>query len=462
MACAHHMRNENTAVSPRTILLISYHFHPSMESCARRPTALAQFLVSKGVRVVVVCAFEGTEAEPGAEVLPGMTAVPVRPPQSTLIEALVYLKRSTAREPGRSASRGDSDGTTRGQARPRFASRCRDWFFRVIYFVDEYKKWGWRASQAAIRAGRQYEARLVFASSPPDTVLLAGALTARRLAIPYVADLRDPWTDSVAQSYPQRRVELKLLRLLERWVMQSATAITSTGANVAEALARQYRGVRQKIHVVRNGYDGNYHRASTDTGGRLAILFAGELYAGRDPFPLLLALEHLLTRPDVDASRVSVTFMGKAASYGGQNVAEWLRDKRCAANFTILPQQTPAAVLKAIDASTVLLNLAQQQHSSVPAKTYEHLASGRENLLICENDSETAHVVAGIRGVNQADPRDPRALEDVILDLYQRHVIEGRLTAPSEEDVVKFSRAAANEQSWVLMDSLAGLRDPQR
>ena len=109
------MRNENTAVSSRTILLISYHFHPSMEIGARRPTALAQFLVSKGVRVVVVSAFEGTEVEPGAEVLPGMTAVPVRPPQSTLIEALVYLKRRTARGTDRTATRGDSDGTTAGR-----------------------------------------------------------------------------------------------------------------------------------------------------------------------------------------------------------------------------------------------------------------------------------------------------------------------------------------------------------
>ena len=451
------MRNENTAVSPPTILLISYHFHPSKEIGARRPTALAQYLVTKGVRVVVVSAFEGGQVESGAEVLPGITAIPVRRSQHGLIGFLVSLKRSASRHANGAAAGAMGPAAPPKRARLGFPARFRAGFFRIAYFVDGYKKWAWRASNAAVRAGRNYDARLVFASSPPDSVLLAGALTARRLAIPYVADLRDPWTDSVADHYPNHRLELKLLRILERAVLKTATAITSTGSAVAEALARRYRGVHGKIHVVRNGYDDEYRRTSTKTGGRLAILFAGELYAGRDPFPLLRALARVLGRPEIDPSRVSMTFMGKAATYRGQDISAWQRDNSSLLRLTVLPQQTPAAVGKAIDESTVLLNLAQQQHLSVPAKTYEHLASGRENLLICENDSETAQLVATIGGVNQADQRDPAAMEQVILDLYRRHVIEGQLTAPSMVEVAKFSRLAANEQFWALLSSIAEL-----
>jgi hypothetical protein len=88
---------------------------------------------------------------------------------------------------------------------------------------------------------------------------------------------------------------------------------------------------------------------------------------------------------------------------------------------------------------------------SVPAKTYEHLASGRENLLLCERDSETAHVVAGIRGVNQVDPRDSSALENTLLELYRHHAVEARLTAPAAKDVLQFSRDCANERFWEVM-----------
>jgi glycosyltransferase involved in cell wall biosynthesis len=333
-------------------------------------------------------------------------------------------------------------------------SRIRIAFFRVAYFIDEYKKWSWYASRAAVRVGGKYRAKLVFSSSPPLSVLLAGTRAAKRLGVPHIADLRDPWTDAF-EDETLLRAELWLLRLFERHVMHSAAAVTSAGAYVAERLARRYPGIREKVHVVRNGYDGELREAPPSTRGRLTILFAGELYSGRDPFPLLEALERILVRPAVDASRISVTFMGAVREYKGQSLSTWLRGKRCAEVVAIVPRQPQYVVDQAVNDSTVLLNLYQEQPLCVPAKTYEHLASGRENLLLCEQDSETAAVVAGIRGVNQVDPHSPTALESTLLDLYRRHAVEARLTAPAAKDVIQFSRSCANERFWEVMCSLA-------
>ncbi len=44
-----------------TVLIISYYFTPSPEVGARRITALAQYLAARGVRVIVVSAFAGTQ-----------------------------------------------------------------------------------------------------------------------------------------------------------------------------------------------------------------------------------------------------------------------------------------------------------------------------------------------------------------------------------------------------------------
>ena len=99
------------------------------------------------------------------------------------------------------------------------------------------------------------------------------------------------------------------------------------------------------------------------------------------------------------------------------------------------------------------------QPLSIPAKTFEHLASGRENLLLCEDDSESAQLVAKIPGVLQVDPRNVEALDRVLLDLYKRHVIQGRLRAPAEQDVAAFSRAAANDTFWQIMKSISTIDD---
>ena len=441
------------------MLLISYHFYPSNEIGGRRTTALARFLASKGARVIVVSAFGGATIVPGSEVMTGVIAAPVKQPRKALIDFVVSRKQ-------RAAKRGPEDavGGTGNDARTtsvlwRMRSNIRRIFFQVVYFVDQHKHWGWRAAREAIRVGKQFDARLVLSSSPPFTTLLTGRWVASRLGIPHIADLRDPWTDAIAVARPSQRVELLLLRFLEGWALRSAAAITSTTLSVAELLAARYPTVRRKMHVVRNGYDGEVRTANPDTGGRLAILFAGELYLGRNPFPFLATLEALLARPDVDPARISATFMGSVAHYNGQSLASWIKAKRCATVVKILPQSPQHEVTSAVAESTLLLNLSQEQPLSIPAKTFEHFACAREILLLCENDCETASLVAGMPGVNQVDQRDAQALERVLLDIYRRHVLQCRMTVPTKTDILKFSRAAANERFWNVISSSGDLHD---
>ena len=434
------------------VLLISFHFHPAPEVGGRRTTALAEFLVSKGVRVLVVSAFGNRDISPGSEILPGIVAFPVKRPRRILIDSLVSLKREldTATATPVSAL-GQGAGFSRRLKR--FAHAA---FFRIVYFMDQEKRWSWSAASVAVRAGKRYGASVVLSSSPPNSVLLAGTFAARRLRVPHVADFRDPWTDA-AGSDLSRRLERMVQLPLEAWVVNSSARITSTAAAVAESLKRRYPCARASVHVIRNGYDGEFLPQPSETGGRLSILFAGELYLGRTPLPLLEALETLVSRPDVNGDAVRVTFMGAMAGCYGRLVTDWLAGKQCARLVKLLPQMPPEAVAEATRAATVLLNLAQQQPFSVPAKTYEHLICGREMLLLCEDESETARIVKGIRGVNQVDPRYPGVLEGCLLDLYRRHVIEGRMRVPTRQEVQDFSRAAANQTFWSIIGSVATL-----
>jgi len=311
-----------------------------------------------------------------------------------------------------------------------------------------------------VRAGREYEAALILASGPPYSGLLAGAWAARSLGIPYVADLRDPWSDYIAARHPKRRVELRLLRILEEWVLRNAAAVTSTSATVASLLTARDHTLVERIHVIRNGYDGTIAPPLRHTGGRLSILFAGVLYEGRTPYPLLAALEELLSRPDVDPARVQVTLVGpKTAQFSDRSLGAWIQGKRCAEVVRILPEQTEAALAEEVAQATVLLNLAQWP-LQVPAKTYEHLARGREVLLICDDNCELARLVSGMRGVIQVDQSDRQILLGVLRDLYDRHVVAGTLAVPAEEDVRRFSRALANERFHAVLTSVVARPAP--
>lgn len=450
-------------VRPPSVLLVSYHFHPSNEIGARRPTALARFLVEKGLRVTVVSAFGDQNVVPGSEVLPGITAVPIRRPTRTFIGTMVSLKRRLHRARGGGDVRGSSEHGLSSAPAPATSllSQMREYYFRIAYFIDDYKRWGLRARRAAIKAGKRLPPSVVVSSSPPLSVLWTGTLVARRLRVPHIIDLRDPWSDVVADLHPTWMLELILQRKLERRMMHSAAAITSTTAKVIGLLTGRQPELSSKTFVIRNGYDGPVRPAALDTGGRLAIFFAGNLYLNRDPFPLLDALERLVSRPDVDVSRVGLTFMGRRNEQAERSVANWLRGKRCAQVVRLAPPQSAEVVAAMTSQSTVLLNLAQHQPMSVPAKTFEHLASGRENLLLCEDDSETALLVETIPGVAQVDPRNAAALDHALFDLYDRHVNQGRLRAPMERDVRAFSREAANRAFWSVLEAVASTGVPR-
>jgi hypothetical protein len=241
---------------------------------------------------------------------------------------------------------------------------------------------------------------------------------------------------------------------LEEKVVRRAAAVTSASSGVAIAIVKRHPGSLKKVHVIRNGYDSVPITPAYRTGHRLSILFAGELYVGRDPFPFLSSLETLLARTEVDASRISAIFMGRASSYAGRSLEAWVKDRRCSAVVKLLPQLPQEAVTEAVQVSTVLLNLSQGQRLSIPAKTFEHLTAGREMLLLCENDCETAELVSGLQGVVQVDPRNTSKLDEALLDLYRRHVINGRLEAPSGDDLARFSREAGNEKMLSVVQDL--------
>src|SRR3984957_2303822 len=127
-----------------SILLVSYHFYPSNEIGARRPTALARFLVEKGLRVAVVSAFGGQQIEPGSQVLPGVVAIPVQRPSRSFTDAMVFIKRKIYRAKTVEAVGGRPNLASLSIAAPSmsFGGRIREVYFQMLYFLVDYKVWG--------------------------------------------------------------------------------------------------------------------------------------------------------------------------------------------------------------------------------------------------------------------------------------------------------------------------------
>jgi hypothetical protein len=427
-------------------LVFSYHFAPSSEVAARRLAAFVSLLHTQGLDVFVVSKFSGEAVTPLTQIAPGVFAIPVSEPPRYLVDGLVAIKRVLR---GRRQKRPlpEAAETIPGRsAAPSIAATLYQRFFAVIQAPDAQKKWSLLASRAALRATRGRDLRIVIASGPPFSSAIGARWLARLRKVPWLLDFRDPlaagWDDELIRP----SWVTGTLQRLEHSLITDATAVTCASPGIVRVLQAAYPEQAGKIELVMNGFDGDVQAARLATDNHLDIVFAGSLYLSRNPFPFLDALDALLDEAGVEAHRISVRFIGDCESYRSQRLADWLRGRRCEEIVQLIAPVSAAALAPLLARATVHLNLAQNQPNQIPAKTFEHLASGREMLVLCEADSDTGRILDGIAGATRVDPADTVALRAALRDFYSRHVVDGRARPPPQESVRQYSRAMQNQR----------------
>jgi hypothetical protein len=448
-----------TADRPSTIF-VAYHFLPSTEVGARRMTALARYLAAQGRAVAVISAFAGLAtlaSENSATTTLAAYDLEHVPDRRSIIEAFLVngkklLRRSASvlQRAKRSPPVGpDSAYGPLGQTRSSFHGAL----FAVLRVIDDKKWWSIRAGRRLRPLAARHSASVVVVSGPPISPLCATVFAARKLKLPVILDLRDPITDiGVSDDEGPRTRRWAARRFVERYVVGHADAVATTTPGLRDRLRSRYPEASARITCIYNGFDGEMSPAKVDTENRLIIVFAGELYLNRNPFPFLEAVDRLLNHSGVDESRIRVVFAGECEFHGGISVREWSSARPCGRVLTIYPPLDASRLKRLYEDATLLLNFAEGQPIQVPGKTFEQLSLGREVLVACEPYSDTARVIAGIKGVFGVQLSETEQLDDLLRSFYRRHVVEGRMSPPTRESVIRYSRAIQNEHYRTLID----------
>ena len=441
-------------------IFVAYHFFPSNEVGARRMSALARHLAAQGRSVAIVSAFAGmvgSAAENSASATLAGCELEHVPDRKSIIDAiLVYgkkwlrscvsiLRRGKQSRPGESNS---ADGHRKHAHSPLHRA-----LFTMLRVIDDKKGWSIRAATRLRSLAPRHSAGVVVVSAPPISPLFATVFTARKLKLPVVVDLRDPITDiGVADDERLRSRRWVARRLVERYVIEHADAIVTTTPGLRDRLRSRYPVASPRITCIFNGFDGEMTPARVHTGNQLTIVFAGELYLNRNPFPFLEAIDRLLNHSGVDESRVKVVFAGQCEFHRGISVRAWSSARPCGRVLTIHPPLDAIRLKLLYEDATLLLNFAEGQPIQVPAKTFELLSLGREVLVACEPYSDTSRIIAGIEGVFALQLSETARLDDLLRAFYRRHVVEGRMSPPKRESVLQYSRAIQNEHFRALID----------
>jgi glycosyltransferase involved in cell wall biosynthesis len=333
--------------------------------------------------------------------------------------------------------------------------KLRDAYIHVHCALDRRKQWAFwallRSVWLGLRSGRFH---MVIASAPPSAAFVVGYMHCKLFSSTFIMDLRDPWLFELA------RVRARIESPLERACVAAAATVVCASPGIAKDLASRRPEYAAKFEVVYNGYDRLLPSSSRSAPNTLTMLFAGALYAGRDPFPFLRALYELISQDGIERGRIRVQFVGSCHWFGNESVLAWVDKHDLSDVVQILGMLSSKALDEMFKDADVLINFSQNQHLAIPAKTFEYLGSTKEILLIAENGSDTAGVLREAKRGIIVEPTDDAALKDALETLYRRYVVGDFFAKPDLAASAAFSRERQNGRYVkILRDALAGRAD---
>ncbi|HEX9951069.1 MAG TPA: glycosyltransferase, partial [Rubricoccaceae bacterium] len=272
---------------PLRLLVVTYYFPPSGGAGVQRPTKWVKYLGASGVEPSVLTvragAYPALDPSLARDVPAGMTVVRTAAP-----DPFGLYGRMTGRSRGEAVAA--RTGTV-GQSAS-LPERTARWARANLFVPDARVGWVPFAARAARQMHTAHPFDAVLTTGPPHSAHLVGRALARRTGLPWIADLRDPWTDiHYTGALGRSRAAMRLDARLEASVLREATALVTVTAPLRDAFEER---AGRPVALVRNGFD------PADFDGPPPVLGApepfGMLYAGTlydVPTGLLKALARL-------------------------------------------------------------------------------------------------------------------------------------------------------------------------
>ncbi|MEW6272002.1 MAG: glycosyltransferase family 4 protein [Thermodesulfobacteriota bacterium] len=472
----------------RTLLVLTYRWPPQGGVSVQRVTKFVKYLARKGWRPVVHTVSnpyapvrdQGLERDvpPGVPVYRTPT-VEWEAVESSLASVVRRLRGAqdgeTGKENGRDAAialeREAETGTVGRTEREARAKRhgqlgaLGNFVWSRVLVPDPQIVWAGAAYLRSLAIARRERPAAIFSTSPPNSINVLAAALARRLDLPWIADLRDPWTEGIRrkQWYPGNPGRKKREERWEREIFERARAVVvTTEATRADFLRKYPSCPPDKIVVITNGFDPEDFAHVTEEPrflepGLLHVTVTGTVETLFDLVPFLTAVRDLV-RDDADARRLlRVNFVGtkRQPLYDELIAREGLGD--VVRFFPFMPHAD--SVQYVADSQVLMLCQVPREDSGaikIQGKMCEYLYT-RKPILALTIPGETATVLerAGVGRI--VDPRDVAALRRALEQLLAEFCAGGLIVRPDAATIDEFDRAKQAEKlDRLLTEAIAG------
>lgn len=287
-------------------------------------------------------------------------------------------------------------------------------FIRGNFFLpDPRKGWNRFALEKARDLIQNGEIDCIITSSPPHSTQLIGLTLSEEFGIPWIADLRDPWTDIYyyKQFYPTWFAHKLNLRM-EKTVLEKASFATTVSPALKDLFAQKIKTSAEKIKVITNGYDLDdfQNLPAAPSNRHFVITYVGTL---ADIYPLeafLKAFKQFIEKH----SEVVLRFIGTVSPEHRKKIGT-IPEK----NIELIPYVDHRRAIEYMSSSSVLLLIIPDNKNNkgiVTGKLFEYMAVRRPVLLLGPLDGDAAELIRTSKAGEILEPDNSEGILQLLND----------------------------------------------
>jgi len=180
------------------------------------------------------------------------------------------------------------------------------YYREIAQYPDAEKGWKPFALKAGDELLQNEDIGVILSCSSPVTCHLIAKELKERHKIPWVADMRDLWTQN--HNYPYSPLRKVFEKRLELKTLSTADALVTTSEPLAGELSSLHK---REVYTITNGFDPEIvSNGKASLTSEFTITYTGQIYKRQDPTKLLLALKDLISEGTINPKELKVRFYG--------------------------------------------------------------------------------------------------------------------------------------------------------
>lgn len=392
----------------KKVLIITYYFHQREDIAAVRLQGLTKYLTDYGWEPTILTIKSNRKINPQFKVI-----------ETNYEEIFTRWKKVLGFKIDESFK--EQLGLSTSINKKTLIDYILDLLSEIFAYPDGQKRWYKYAIDTCDKLLIDQSFDAMISSSGPATSHLIARELKNKYRLPWIADLRDLWTQN--NNYQYSRFRKVIERRLEIKTLSRADALIT----VSQPLAEKLKGLHKlkNIYTITNGFDPDEINKGTPLSNKFCITYTGVIYKGKqDPEPLFKALQELILENVVTSQDIVVDF------YGNNN---WLKrdiekyDLQNVVNVhNLIPREE--AIKKQREAQLLLLLTWNDPNEKgvYTGKIFDYLAARRPILSIGFSGGVAEDLLKETKAGTQAS--NVEAIKRIIKSAYSEYKLNGSVS----------------------------------